>query len=212
MSSAGTFSRRRFIGAAAGVAGAAALSPQSAVATGGDRGGGPPRRSRSRSRPKCRDSRSDRPAAMVHPRRHHAPRRLSERVSGRSRVPVRPDRPGSRGAPARRLRVGVPLPRLGRLPRLRVLQLQPGRQRGDHDGAAPERPRPRRARCGRQPYGRPAVHDRSRLPADRNRPRTGARVPDDRYRGQSRTGLAALGAAHRLAALGATGQRGRRRA
>jgi sugar phosphate isomerase/epimerase len=39
MSSAGTFSRRRFIGAAAGVAGAAALSPQSAVATGGDRGG-----------------------------------------------------------------------------------------------------------------------------------------------------------------------------
>ena len=40
MSSAGSFSRRRFIGAAAGVAGAAALSPQSAVATGGGGGGG----------------------------------------------------------------------------------------------------------------------------------------------------------------------------
>ena len=40
MSSAGTFSRRHFIGTAAGVAGAAALSPQSAVATGGGGGGG----------------------------------------------------------------------------------------------------------------------------------------------------------------------------
>jgi len=39
MSSARTFSRRRFVGVAAGVAGAAALAPRSAVATGGD--GGP---------------------------------------------------------------------------------------------------------------------------------------------------------------------------
>ena len=156
-------SRRRLLGAGAGMVGAAALGASPAAASGGGDGHGHGHHDRGRG---GRLVPRDRLGVQQWSVRDATPRLgpLGQRLSGRPRLPRGPDRSGAADPASGRLCGGLRVPRERRLPRLRVLHARPGGQRPDHSAADPPSARRRGSRLGRQPPGRPAIDGGRDLP------------------------------------------------